>query len=120
MMVTQLDAQLLAARAGHVVTTLLFGLGSLVLLVACVNYANLATARAPRARDRPRKVIGARRSRLVAQYLLEAGVLTAGARARSASSRCSRGDLCAIGIDMRTSFRRCGILAVRRRLARPA
>ena len=84
MMVTQLDAQLLGGSRGAIsITTLLFGLGSLVLLVACVNYANLATARATRrAREiGMRKVIGARRSQLVAQYLLEAGVLTAAALA---------------------------------------
>jgi putative ABC transport system permease protein len=78
LMVAQLDSQLLGSARVLSITTLLFGLGMLVLLVACVNYANLATARAARrARDIClRKVMGARRAQLVAQHLLEAGVLT--------------------------------------------
>jgi len=107
MMVTQLDAQLLGGSRGAVsITTLLLGLGSLVLLVACVNYANLATARATRrAREIGlRKVIGARRSQLVAQYLLEAGVLTmvALAVAIGVVALLARPVYDAIGIDMRT------------------
>jgi putative ABC transport system permease protein len=106
MMVTQLDAQLLGGSRGAIsITTLLFGLGSLVLLVACVNYANLATARATRrAREiGMRKVIGARRSQLVAQYLLEAGVLTAAALviAIGAVAVLARPVYDAIGIDLR-------------------
>jgi putative ABC transport system permease protein len=107
LMVTQLDAQLLGGSRGAIsITTLLLGLGSLVLLVACVNYANLATARATRrAREIGlRKVIGARRSQLVAQYLLEAGVLTAAALAIAigAVAVLARPVYDAIGIDMRT------------------
>ncbi len=107
MMVTQLDAQLLGGSRGAIsITTLLLGLGSLVLLVACVNYANLATARATRrAREIGlRKVIGARRSQLVAQYLLEAGVLTMAALAIACGivAVLARPVYDAIGIDMRT------------------
>jgi putative ABC transport system permease protein len=82
MMVTQLDAQLLGgARGALSITTVLFALGTLVLLVACVNYANLATARATRrAREIGlRKVVGARRTQLIVQYLSEAAILSAAA-----------------------------------------
>jgi len=108
LMVTQLDAQLLGGARGMLsITTVLFGLGSLVLLVACVNYANLATARAVRrAREIGlRKVIGARRVQLVAQYLLEAGVLTAAALALAIGvvALIARPVYDAVGIDMRAA-----------------
>ena len=63
------------------ITALLLILGGLVLAVACVNYANLATARsARRAREVGlRKVVGANRSRVMFQYLLEASLLTTAA-----------------------------------------
>lgn len=49
----------------------------LILCIAWINYINLATARAiTRAREvRVRKVVGARRSQLVKQFLLEAGII---------------------------------------------
>jgi putative ABC transport system permease protein len=58
----------------------LFGaIAALILLVACVNYMNLATARATqRAREvGVRKATGARRIQLVGQFYGEAGVLVA-------------------------------------------
>ncbi|HUL81088.1 MAG TPA: ABC transporter permease [Gammaproteobacteria bacterium] len=108
LMVTNLDAQLLGGSRGLIsITTVLFGLGALVLLVACVNYANLATARAVRrAREIGlRKVIGARRVQLVAQYLLEAGVLTAAALAVAVGivALLARPVYDAVGVDMRTA-----------------
>jgi putative ABC transport system permease protein len=78
LMVSQLDAQLLGG-SGLSITTVLLALAALVLLVACVNYASLATGQAARrAREvGMRKVIGASRQRVMVQYLAEAGMLTA-------------------------------------------
>jgi putative ABC transport system permease protein len=84
LIVTQLNFQLLGSASDALsITTLLFGAGFLVLLVACVNYANLATARATRrAREIGlRKVLGARRWHIIDQHLCEAGLLTAAALA---------------------------------------
>ncbi|HZF31492.1 MAG TPA: ABC transporter permease [Gammaproteobacteria bacterium] len=61
------------------VGAMLLTLGVLVLAVACVNYANLATARAAR-RVREvgvRKALGAQPRQVMLQHLLEAAVLTA-------------------------------------------
>ncbi|HUL82681.1 MAG TPA: ABC transporter permease [Gammaproteobacteria bacterium] len=63
---------------GMTVQHMLLTLGALVLGVACVNYANLATARAAR-RTREiglRKALGAQRAHVALQSLVEAGVLT--------------------------------------------
>jgi putative ABC transport system permease protein len=107
LMIAQLDSQLLGSARVASITTLLFGLGVLVLLVACVNYANLATARAARrAREIGlRKVMGARRAQLVVQHLLEAGVLTATALAVAVAAVALIGPFVyeAVGVDMRAA-----------------
>ena len=56
-------------------------IGLLILLIACVNYVNMSTARsAHRAKSTGvRKVIGASRWSLFGQYLAEAAVLIGGA-----------------------------------------
>ena len=53
----------------------------LILLIACINYINLATARAgKRAREvGVRKAVGARKSQLTRQFLLEALLISLGA-----------------------------------------
>jgi putative ABC transport system permease protein len=82
MMVTALNAQILGSASSALsITTLLFGVAALVLFVACINYANLATARAMRrAREIGlRKAVGAQQGQIVFQHLFEAGVLTAAA-----------------------------------------
>jgi putative ABC transport system permease protein len=75
--VSQLNAQLLGG-SGLSITTVLLALSALVLVVACVNYASLATAQAARrAREVGlRKAIGASRGRVMLQYLAEAAMLT--------------------------------------------
>lgn len=109
LMVTQLDAQLIGGTRGALsITTLLFALGALVLLVACVNYANLATARAARrAREIGlRKVIGAHRSQVIAQYLLEAALLTLAALALAVAAVALLAPVVrdAVGVDMRLAM----------------
>lgn len=71
------------ALSGHRLTagTTLLLLGLLVLVIACINYANLATAQATgRAKDVGlRKTVGAKPRQLAAQYLTEVGMQTSAA-----------------------------------------
>jgi putative ABC transport system permease protein len=108
LMVAQLDGQLLSS-APLSITTLLIALGTLVLVVACVNYANLATAQAARrAREVGlRKAIGAGKYRIMAQYLTEAALLTVTALAIAiVAIRLAAPALHdAVGIDLRLALR---------------
>jgi putative ABC transport system permease protein len=73
------NSEMFLDNAGVTVPSMLLALGALVLGVACVNYANLATARAAR-RTREvglRKALGAQRGQVTIQSLVEAGLLTA-------------------------------------------
>jgi putative ABC transport system permease protein len=80
LMVQALNGQLFQGN-GMSITLVLLALGGLVLIVACVNYANLATAQAARrAREVGlRKVLGAGTYRVMLQYLAEAALSTSAA-----------------------------------------
>ncbi|MDR0364831.1 MAG: ABC transporter permease [Bacteroidales bacterium] len=65
--------------SGYIRTVrLFFWIGALILLIACVNYMNLATARSEKRALEVgvRKTFGARRSGLVWQFLREASMIT--------------------------------------------
>ena len=70
-----------ATRFPVTFTDLLLMLAGVVILIACANYSNLATARSVgRARDVGiRKAVGAGPLQIAAQYWVEAGLLVAGA-----------------------------------------
>jgi putative ABC transport system permease protein len=75
---SSIDDELFSGDFGVSVSSVLLALGALVLAVACVNYANLATARAAR-RVREvgvRKALGAAPRQIALQHLFEAGLLT--------------------------------------------
>jgi putative ABC transport system permease protein len=77
--VQEMDNTLLARSGMNVsAVTVLLGLGALTLVVACVNYANLAAAQAnTRAGEiGMRKVLGAGRAQVMVQSWLEAALLT--------------------------------------------
>jgi putative ABC transport system permease protein len=77
------DGELFFSHRGASVASVLLTLGTLVLGVACVNYANLATARAARRLREVgvRKALGARPAHIMAQHLLETAMLSAAALA---------------------------------------
>ena len=79
LMVSLLDSFVLQGEAGLSATVILLFLGGLVLATACLNYANLAVARAAgRAREvGMRKVMGANRRQILTQHLIEAMLLVA-------------------------------------------
>lgn len=60
------------------VTGVLFAMGLIILIVSCINYANLATAQAAGYAKEVglRKVVGAGRNSVMVQYWLEALILT--------------------------------------------
>jgi len=77
------DGFLNADKTGLSVPALLIALGGLVLFVACLNYANLAAAKAAGRLPESgmKKVLGGSRFNLLAQYLTESLVLTIAAMA---------------------------------------
>lgn len=80
--VTTIDTTLFGSASAYLSTpVLLLGLGGLVLLIACINYSSLATARALRhARDAGlRKVVGATRGQIARQHLFQSGLLVGAA-----------------------------------------
>lgn len=76
-----------AMNTGNRQTILIFGwIGFLILLIACINYVNLVTARATnRAREvGVRKSVGAARGQLFGQFMMESALLILGATALAA------------------------------------
>ncbi|MCF2488300.1 ABC transporter permease [Dyadobacter sp. CY347] len=71
----------LEASGNYKYVYILSGVGLLILIIACINFINLVTARsAVRAREvGVRKVMGAARTQVFRQYLFECGLITLGA-----------------------------------------
>jgi putative ABC transport system permease protein len=71
------DLEYSLARSGNPLYLALFAaIGLVILAIACINFANLATARSARRAGEVgvRKAVGAKRADLVGQFLIEAGV----------------------------------------------
>jgi putative ABC transport system permease protein len=68
-------------KTGIPITVMFYLLGALVLLISCLNYANLATAQATtRAKEiGMRRAIGASRGQIIAQFIFEAALQSCGA-----------------------------------------
>jgi putative ABC transport system permease protein len=68
-------------KTGISITLMFYFLGALVLLISCLNYANLATAQATtRAKEiGMRRVVGASRRQIIAQFIFEAALLSSAA-----------------------------------------
>lgn len=77
--VSSINNVLLGGRFGMSITAILYFFGALVLAVACLDFANLATAEASgRAKEiGMRKAIGASRMQLMLQVLIEVAILMA-------------------------------------------
>jgi putative ABC transport system permease protein len=107
------DASLFLRQSGVTVSAVLLALGTLVLGVACLNFANLAAARTVRrAREVGlRKTLGATTGRVLTQHLLEVGLLVGTALAAAlvfvaaAAPALER----AAGIDLRLAIFSSGI-----------
>ena len=85
---------------GRIVFVWLFGIiGAFVLLLACINFTNLSTARSEkRAREvGVRKTVGSMRGQLVAQFLSESFVVTV----------LAFGDRACVGGTFKRSLQRC-------------
>jgi putative ABC transport system permease protein len=79
LLTSTLDTVFFGASSAYLsVTTMFVALGSLILAVACVNYANIAAAvGSRRAREIAiRKVVGARKRHVIAQFFVEVAILT--------------------------------------------
>ena len=75
----QLDSRIFQNQSSLLtVTGVLFAMGLVILLVSCINYANLATAQAAGSAKEVglSKVVGAGRQSVMLQYWLEALILT--------------------------------------------
>jgi putative ABC transport system permease protein len=96
------------SRVGLTPGALLLAIGALVLLVACLNFANLATADAlSRAREVGlRKALGASRFQLLRQHLLETGLLVSAALVAALSFVALLAPAVerAVGIDLRDTL----------------
>ena len=80
---SRIDALLRTDQTGLSAVTLLYVLGGMILLISCLNYANLANAQAAsRAKEvGMRRVVGANRRQILLQYLLEAALMSLSALA---------------------------------------